>query len=383
MKILHRLMAITLVAGLVIMNIPQRAEASVSVSARSAILMEQDSGRILYEKEANKVRRIASITKIMTAILAIESGKMDEMVKVSDRAVRAEGSSIYLQPGEKIKLEDLVYGLMLRSGNDSAVAIAEHVGGSLEGFSFLMNQKAEEIGMKNTHFANPHGLDDHEDHYSTAYDMALLTRYAMKNEMYQQIAGTEVHRAPNPNESWDRVWKNKNRLLTELYEYCTGGKTGYTKRAKRTLVTTASKGNLNLIAVTLNGPDDWDDHINMYETAFKTYDVVEVLPKGIIKDVENDFYKNKVYLKQAYNYPVTKEEKNQFEIDLNLQKPKEEWEDSREIPEVVGQATVYFDNQPVKKLPIYFKLEKIKEDKSLLDYFRSLFTSIAGVNKNG
>lgn len=383
MKILHKLMAITLVAGLVIMNIPQRAEASVSVSARSAILMEQDSGRILYEKEANKVRRIASITKIMTAILAIESGKMDEMVKVSDRAVRAEGSSIYLQPGEKIKLEDLVYGLMLRSGNDSAVAIAEHVGGSLEGFSFLMNQKAEEIGMKNTHFANPHGLDDHEDHYSTAYDMALLTRYAMKNEMYQQIAGTEVHRAPNPNESWDRVWKNKNRLLTELYEYCTGGKTGYTKRAKRTLVTTASKGNLNLIAVTLNGPDDWDDHINMYETAFKTYDVVEVLPQGIIKDVENDFYKNKVYLKQAYNYPVTKEEKNQFEIDLNLQKPKEEWEDSREIPEVVGQATVYFDNKPVKKLPIYFKLEKIKEDKSLLDYFRSLFTSIAGVKKNG
>lgn len=383
MKILHRLMAITLVAGLAIMNIPQKAEASVSVSARSAILMEQDSGRILFEKEANKVRRIASITKIMTAILAVESGKMDEMVKVSDRAVRAEGSSIYLQPGEKIKLEDLVYGLMLRSGNDSAVAIAEYVGGSLEGFSFLMNQKAEEIGMKNTHFANPHGLDDHEDHYSTAYDMALLTRYAMKNEMYQQIAGTKVHRAPNPNESWDRVWKNKNRLLTELYEYCTGGKTGYTKRAKRTLVTTASKGNLNLIAVTLNGPDDWNDHINMYETAFKSYDVVEVLPQGTIKDIEDGFYKNKVYLKQAYTYPVTKEEKNQFEIDLKLQKPKEEWEDSREIPEVVGQATVYFDNQPVKKLPIYYKLEKEKKDKSLLDYFRSLFTSIAGVKKNG
>ncbi|MBT2686948.1 D-alanyl-D-alanine carboxypeptidase [Bacillus sp. ISL-47] len=383
MKILNRLMALILVAALMILNIPQKAEAAVSVSARSAILMEQDSGRILYEKEANKVRRIASITKIMTAILAIESGKMDETVKVSDQAVRAEGSSIYLQPGEKIKLEDLVYGLMLRSGNDSAVAIAEHIGGSLEGFSFLMNQKAEEIGMKNTHFANPHGLDDHENHYSTAYDMALLTRYAMKNEKYQKIAGTEVHRAPNPNESWDRVWKNKNRLLTELYEYCTGGKTGYTKRAKRTLVTTASKGNLNLIAVTLNGPDDWNDHINMYETAFKNYDVVEILPQGSIKEIEQEFYKNKVYLKQAYSYPVTKEEKNHFKIDLKLQKPKEEWEDSREIPEVVGQATVYFDNQPVKKLPIYYKTEKIKEDKSLLDYFRSLFTTIAGVKKNG
>jgi serine-type D-Ala-D-Ala carboxypeptidase (penicillin-binding protein 5/6) len=382
MKMFSRLMAITLAAALM-MNFPQKTEASVSVSARSAILMEQDSGRILYQKEANEVRRIASITKIMTAILAIESGKMDDMVKVSNRAVRAEGSSIYLKAGEKIKLEDLVYGLMLRSGNDSAVAIAEHVGGSLEGFEFLMNKKAEEIGMKNTHFANPHGLDDHEDHYSTAYDMALLTRYAMKNETYQKIAGTKVHRAPNPNESWDRVWKNKNRLLTELYEYCTGGKTGYTKRAKRTLVTTASKGSLDLIAVTLNGPDDWNDHINMYETAFKTYDLVEVLPKGIMSDIDDDFYKGRVYLKHSYKYPVTKEEKNKFKIDIKLLKPESEWEDERTKPEVVGQATVYFENQPIKKLPIYYKLDEVKKDKSLLDYFKGLFTSIAGVKTNG
>ena len=121
---------------------------------------------------------------------------------------------------------------MLRSGNDSAVAIAEYVGGSLDGFVYLMNQKAEEIGMKNTHFANPHGLDDHEDHYSTAYDMALLTRYAMTHDTYKKISGTKVHRAPNPTEKWDRVWKNKNRLLTELYDPTTGGKTGYTKRVK-------------------------------------------------------------------------------------------------------------------------------------------------------
>lgn len=113
---------------------------------------------------------------------------------------------------------------MLRSGNDAAVAIAEHVGGSIEGFVYLMNKKAEEIGMSNTHFANPHGLDDHEDHYSTAYDMALLTRYAMMNKKYREISGTKVYRAPNPDESWDRIWRNKNRLLTEMYEYCTGGK---------------------------------------------------------------------------------------------------------------------------------------------------------------
>ncbi len=167
------------ILSFVLINFPDKTEASVSVSARNAVLIEQNSGRVLFEKNAHEVRRIASITKIMTAILAIESGEMNDMVTVSDRAIRAEGSSIYLKAGEKIKLEDLVYGLMLRSGNDAAVAIAEHVGGSLEGFVFLMNQKAEEIGMSHTHFANPHGLDDSKDHYSTAYDMAVLTRYAM------------------------------------------------------------------------------------------------------------------------------------------------------------------------------------------------------------
>ncbi len=154
------------------------------------------------------------------------------------------------------------------------------------------------LGWINTHFANPHGLDDHEDHYSTAYDMALLTRYAMSNDTYKLISGTKVHRAPNPTENWDRVWKNKNRLLTELYDYTTGGKTGYTKRAKRTLVTTATKGDLNLIAVTLNGPDDWNDHINMYENGFHNFELVKVLKKGMINEVEDPFYKKKVYIKK-------------------------------------------------------------------------------------
>ena len=293
MKSIRLLIIFTFITSTILLYLPFKTEASGYASASSAVLMEQQSGRVLYAKEAHQVRRIASITKIMTAILAIESGKLNDRVKVSENAVRAEGSSIYLKPGEKIKLEDLVYGLMLRSGNDSAVAIAEHVGGSLDGFVYLMNQKAEEIGMKNTHFANPHGLDDHEDHFSTAYDMALLTRYAMTNDTYKLIAGTKVHRAPNPTEKWDRVWKNKNRLLTELYDYTTGGKTGYTKRAKRTLVTTATKNDLDLIAVTLNGPDDWNDHINMYEYGFKNYKLVNVLQEGTIKEINEPFYKKR------------------------------------------------------------------------------------------
>ncbi len=383
MKLFKKLVILSITLTFLLVNVPHKADAAISVSASSAILMEQESGRVLYGKEANTKRRIASITKIMTAILAVESDKLDEMVKVSGNAIRAEGSSIYLQEGEKIKLEDLVYGLMLRSGNDAAVAIAEHIGGSLEGFVFLMNQKAEEIGMINTHFENPHGLDDHENHYSTAYDMAILTRYAMENEMYKKISGTKVHKAPNPNESWDRVWNNKNRLLTQLYDHTTGGKTGYTKRAKRTLVTTAEKDGLELIAVTLNGPDDWNDHIQMYETAFKTYEPVEILSEGSIEEADEGIYKNKIYLKGHYNYPATEEEKENFKVEYQLITPKDGWEESADIPDVVGKAIVYLNNEQIKTMPIYFEKEQELEEKSFFDKFRSIFSFIVGVKQDG
>lgn len=364
------------------MNHSFEAEASVSVSARNAILMEQESGRVLFEKNAHEKRRIASITKIMTAVLAIESGKLEEMVTISDRAEGTEGSSLYLKKGDKMKLKDLVYGLMLRSGNDAGVAIAEHVGGSLEGFVFLMNQKAAEIGMANTQFANPHGLDDSDQHYSTAYDMALLTKYAMENPTYQEISGTKVHRAPNPDGKWDYVWRNKNRLLTEKYEYCTGGKTGYTKLAKRTLVTTATKDKMNLIAVTLNASDDWNDHIHMYETAFKTYDMVQVVKDGFIDQVKDDFYKKKIYVEHGFTYPVTGDEKKQFEVEIKLVQPDKEWEDRENIPHVVGKAVIYFEHKPIKELPIYFHIDEEKE-RSWFDQFKNLFTTIIGVKTNG
>lgn len=376
-------MLLSCIAAVLAANLPAKVQAAYSASSGSAILMEQSTGRILYEKDAYTKKRIASITKIMTAILAIESGKLDTKAKVSEKAVRAEGSSIYLQPGEKILLEDLVYGLMLRSGNDSAVAIAEHVGGSLEGFVYLMNKKAEEIGMINTHFANPHGLDDHEDHYSTAYDMAVLTRYAMNNETYRKIAGTKMHRAPNPNESWDRVWKNKNRLLTEMYEYCTGGKTGYTKRAKRTLVTTASKDGLDLIAVTLNGPDDWNDHIGMYESGFKEYSLKKVIEQGGVRELEDSPYEKKAYLKTDYSYPASEEEKDLFRVEYKMLKPSGSWKEDKDFPDVVGRAIVYFENKQVKSLPIYYEKEPQKEEKSFLDFFKSIFLTMAGVKTDG
>ncbi|WP_282597682.1 D-alanyl-D-alanine carboxypeptidase family protein [Bacillus sp. REN3] len=361
---------------------PFKAAATISVSARSAILIEQESGRVLFEKDAHRVSRIASITKIMTAILAIESGKLDQMVKVSDRAVRTEGSSIFLKPGEKIKLEDLVYGLMLRSGNDAAVAIAEAVGGSIEGFVFMMNEKAEQIGMKNTHFSNPHGLDDHENHLSTAYDMAMLTRYAMGNDTYRKIAGTKVHRSPDPGESWDRVWRNKNRLLTELYKYCTGGKTGYTKRAKRTLVSTAGKDDFELIAVTLNAPDDWNDHIQMFETAFSEYDIAEILPKGPVKSIkEPKKYKGKLYLERSFDYPLTTEEEGLVRVKYMLSKNQPEENGGRDHL-IAGRAEIYLDRVKIGSLPVYYKSSE-KEKESFFHQFKRLFTSIIGIDYYG
>ncbi|MFD2679559.1 D-alanyl-D-alanine carboxypeptidase family protein [Bacillus seohaeanensis] len=361
----------------------QEVKAKPGVSAHRAILMDQETGRVLYEKDAHTKSRIASITKIMTAILAVESGKMDKTVTVSANAAGTEGSSIYLKPGEKIKLEDLVYGLMLRSGNDSAVAIAENVGGSLEGFVYLMNEKAKEIGMTNTHFENPHGLDDHENHYSTAYDMAILTRYAMKNKTYKKIAGTKSYKSPDPNNKWDRTWRNKNRLLTQLYKYTTGGKTGYTKRAKRTLVTTASKDNENLIAVTLNGPDDWNDHINMFEYGFKNYDYKVAVPKGQLDNIDNEIYKGRTYVKREAVLSLTQEEEEDVRVQYKMLKPNKQWLEGDNVPDVVGKAVIYLDEREVDSLPIYFKGEEKKEEKKWWQFWAYSFQALIGVKDDG
>lgn len=380
MRMIWKLVVFSLMVSLFIANIPQKVDASFGVSAASAVLMEQSTGRVIYEKDAHTKRRIASITKIMTAILAIESGKMNQYVKVSEKATRTEGSSIYLKPGEKIKLKDLVYGLMLRSGNDAATAIAEYVGGSVDGFAYLMNQKAREIGMFDTHFANPSGLDDSDNHYSTAYDMALLMRYAMQNKTFAKISGTKVYRAPNPTEAWDRVWKNKNRLLTK-YQYCTGGKTGYTKQAKRTLVTTATKGDMSLIAVTLNDSDDWNDHISLYETGFKQYDMTEVLPKGKI-DLNNKYYKNHLYLNKAIVYPATKEEMSLFSVKYKLDRPDARWNNSKVAGKIVGKAVVYLDGREVEETPIYYD-NATEKKKGLFDFVKEIFLSVLGVKIDG
>ncbi|MBD8003455.1 D-alanyl-D-alanine carboxypeptidase family protein [Bacillus norwichensis] len=343
------------------------------VSASSAVLMEQNTGRVLFEKNPHEVRRIASITKILTAILAIESGKMDETVKVSRKAAYEEGSSIYLVPGEKIKLRDLVYGLMLRSGNDAADAIAEHVGGSMEGFVFMMNQKAKEIGMKNTNFSNPSGLDSHEEHYSTAYDMALLMRYAMHNETFKTISGTKTYSFEREEHS--QHWKNKNRLLTEKYKYATGGKTGYTKRAGRTLVTTATKKDNDMIAVTLNASDDWNDHISMYEYGSSHFKMKKILPEGPLKDVRPLKDERTLYVENSVYYPLMKEEYKDVRIRYKLLSPKDM---KKTKGGEVGRAVIYLQDHAVRKIPVYITEEEQQEKVSLTKKLKALFFGRAG-----
>ncbi|WP_088102284.1 D-alanyl-D-alanine carboxypeptidase family protein [Halalkalibacter urbisdiaboli] len=355
----------------------QAEQRNFSVSAQAAVLIEQESGRVLYEKNANESLRIASITKIMTAILAIESGKMEEFVKISSRAEGTEGSSIYLRANEKIKLEDLVYGLMLRSGNDSAVAIAEHVGGSLEGFVFMMNEKAQELGMSKTMFQNPHGLDDHENHYSSAYDMALLTQYAMKNETYQKIASTKTHRVEGEQV---RVWKNKNRLLTELYKYSTGGKTGYTKRAKRTLVSTAQKDDMNLIAVTLNAPSDWHDHMNLFNWAFATFEIGTLIEEGKYKEINDPFYENRVFAPYSFEYPLTQAEQEMLKKEISLYRPpSKERAENYVPPQPVGKVKFVLDNQTIGQVPLFYDAPEREGKKSFWAKFIEIFSLTIGV----
>lgn len=282
----------------------------VKTNAAASALMDVTSGRLLYSEHGDEEMRIASLTKIMTAIVAIEHGNTKEQVTVGKRAVGKEGSSIYLKLGEQMTLQDMLYGLMLRSGNDAATAIAEHVGGSEEGFVYLMNQKAELLGLTHTHFMNPHGLDT-EGHYSSANDLAKLTAYALKNPVFHEIVKTRLKKVPNPNESWDYTWLNKNKLL-HMYEGADGVKTGFTKKALRCLVTSATRNDQQLVAVTLRDSTDWVDHQHLLDYGFSHFPLKEVFQKG--QDVRDIGFR----LGADFAYPFASDEVDQLQQKLEI-----------------------------------------------------------------
>ncbi|MET3682372.1 D-alanyl-D-alanine carboxypeptidase [Alkalibacillus flavidus] len=253
-----------IIVCLVLSSMTMPIHATPVVSAQSAIVMDMETGEVLYEKNGYQSKPIASITKIMTAIVAIEHGELDASVSISTNAANTHGSSIYADAGDHYPLKDLLYGLMLRSGNDAAVAIAEHIAGSEKGFVWLMNEKAEWLGMNDSQFQNPHGLDE-EHHYASAHDMAILTQYAMtSNSVFRDIFGTKQYLSSQE----DYPWHNKNKLLMTYDDVCTGGKTGYTSTAGRTLVTTAEEDGKELVVVTIDAKQDWQDHRQLYQHGF-------------------------------------------------------------------------------------------------------------------
>lgn len=233
------------------------------VSAEACIVLHADSGRVLYEKNADQRMLLASTTKIMTALVALEHCALDETVTVRPEWAAVEGSSMYLKAGETYTMEELLYGMMLASGNDAATAVACHTAGDIPSFAALMNEKAAELGMTGSSFENPHGLDG-ETHYSTARDMAVLAARAMENENFVKIVGTHSTTIKG------LTYVNHNKLLT-MCDGVIGVKTGFTKAAGRTLVSCCERDGLRLICVTLHAPDDWDDHMRLYDWAYGAY----------------------------------------------------------------------------------------------------------------
>lgn len=244
---------------------------SLGLSAHSAILMDGDTGQILYEKNPDEVSLIASTTKIMTALVTLGQADLQDVVVIPQEAVGVEGSSMYLRSGEKLTVEDLLHGLMLSSGNDAAVALAIAVSGNVTDFVGLMNEKAQELGLSHTHFANPNGLDSAEN-YATARDLAALTSEALKNPEFRQIVSTKSYQCEGHD------LRNHNKLLWQ-YPGALGVKTGFTKKAGRILVGAAEQKGRTLVSVTLNAPDDWNDHKELLDYGFSLYQEQVLLSK--------------------------------------------------------------------------------------------------------
>ena len=345
-----------LLATVLLMAVPVSA-----VSAEKALVLDGVTGRVLFEKNADSRSLIASTTKIMTALVVCEQCNVLDRMRIPKEAVGIEGSSMYLVEGEVLTVQELLYGLMLRSGNDAATALAIYCGGTVEGFAELMNDKARNLGLKDTHFVNPHGLDA-PDHYSTARDLALLAAYAMENPIFAKTVSTKHVRVG------ERSLQNHNKLLWRL-EDANGVKTGYTKAAGRILVSGAKRQGRQLICVTINAPDDWNDHTALLQESFSRYSVSRLVSSGQILGQQAIAGGQAGYVSlvaaEDFNYAVADGE------NLSLQLPGTGFVYA---PVAEGQhagfAHVFLDDAPVGKVPLVYGAtieREEKEEKSFLD----------------
>lgn len=296
------------------------AEADFYTSAASAILINADTGTVLYAKNENQQRAIASTTKILTALITLESGDLDRQFTVDSKAIRVEGTSMGLREGDIVTRRDLCYGMLLPSGNDAANAAAVNIAGSLSAFADLMNKKAEALGMTSSHFVTPSGLDA-EGHYSTARDMAVLTMAALENEDFAEICRLANAKRCFGNPPYQRWLSNSNKLLWN-YEGCIGVKTGFTDNARRCLVSAAKRDGVRLIAVTLNAPNDWSDHKKMLDYGFSVVSShkIDVDLSGLCVPVISDTESSMTVVPEtAVEIAVTDQELSRIETRITLE----------------------------------------------------------------
>lgn len=362
-KILCALICVLLVA-----SIPVKAEAAEApvVSARTAVLMDADSGEVLYEKDADEPMLIASTTKIMTALIVLEHCDVNASVVIEPAWTGIEGSSMYLAAGQELTVEELLYGLLLASGNDAAVALACVAAGSVEAFSVLMNEKADALGCENTHFENPNGLDG-ERHHSSARDMALITRAAIENETFRRIVSSESVTVG------ELTYLNHNRLLWEC-DGVFGVKTGYTQAAGRTLVSSCERKGVTLICVTLSAPNDWEDHSALYDWGFDQWtETTVVTPEDIwtIPVIGGTMESVSVYPAEE----ITVFSRRDEDISLSLELPRFVYA-SVQAGDTAGVAAVSIGGETVEETPIIFSktIEKREaEEKTILERLVSVF----------
>lgn len=346
--------------------------------AKSAVVMEKTSKRVLFEKNMHEKLPMASTTKIFTAIVAIENNQnLDEMIEIPPEAVGVPGSSVYLEKGEHLSIKDLLFGLMLPSGNDSAVALALVTSGSVEKFSELCNSFCKRVGALDTHLVNPHGLHD-DEHYTTAFDLALVSCYAMNNPIFREVVSTKKKVIPKEfdKDGYERILKNKNRLL-EGFEGASGVKTGYTKKAGRCLVSSAERNGMEVICVVLNCNPMFEISEKLLDNAFKKYSLVKILdPYYHVGSSRVKFGDEKIvnlFSKRGFVFPLTENEKTSVRVvtevpDMLFAPVRKE--------QVVGSISVFCENRLIFSEKIY-TMEK-SESIKIKDIFMRIFAELVG-----
>lgn len=333
-------------------------------SAKAMCVLDKDSKRILYAKNENSKLPMASTTKVITAITVLSHcNDLDQEIQVNDRSIGVEGTSIYLRNGEVISVRDLLYGLMLRSGNDASVALAYHVAGSVEGFADLMNNLAKSVGAVNSHFVNPHGLD-HPEHYTTAYDLALISVYALNNPIFKEVVSTKSHTVEATNKSDKRYMTNKNRLLNSL-EGCCGVKTGFTSKAGRCLVSACERNERTSVCVVLNCGPMFEESSALLNASFIDYNNVQIIDK--YKEIYNEYIidnkQGKLYLyaNEDYYYPLTNAEQEELRLEYAVDL------DGAQEGDEVGEIKVFLKNHLLKTIKLYTinKIDKLIDSKTL------------------